>query len=177
MYHSFIFLLLTFLNCSIKDNHHVNYCQLTENIYKHSKKEQPSLNKILTYNKISKINDIAITSYLMENSGKFNDYSFNNYFNNSSHEINIILECSTIDFKMFEVSRELEKNDFWEKYKSLYGNNDFIIYYEPIFNNDKTEFILCYERYIFKLGSYTSLEVYVFENGKSKLKKVLIKST
>lgn len=177
MNYVFFSFLFFFLNCSKKDFKQVDFCQLTDSISVILKKEKPNFEKLLVYDNIKRINDKVIVKYLNENSKKFSKYNFDNYFNNTNSKINYNLKCQTINSKAFDIFKEVTKNDFWKNYCSLYGNNDFIVYYEPIFSTDKSEFILYHDIYICNLGSYTTLAVYENINEKSRLKKILITST
>lgn len=176
-YTVFLFLFL-FSSCSKKDLRRIDFCEISNSMYYEMKEELPSLKKPLLFNKVQKINDSTVINYLLSNSHKFTKYSIKEYFNNSSSNVNYDLNCQTIDSKKFEkIQKELPMSNFWKKYNTIYGESDFIIFYEPIFNEQKTEFILYYKYFKYGLGDTSRLELYENTDGGTKLKKVLLTST
>ncbi len=177
-YYTVFLFLFFFSSCSKKDLQHIDFCEISNSMYSEMKEELPNLKKPLLFDKVQKINDSIVINYLLSNSYKFNKYKIKKYFNDTSSNVNYNLNCQAIDSEVFgKIQKELPMGNFWKKYNTIYGENDFIIFYEPIFNEEKTEFILYYEYFKYGLGNTSRLELYENIDRGAKLKKVILVST
>jgi hypothetical protein len=168
-------LFLFLVCCTSRTSTEVDFCQVATSIHQEKIKDSPDIEMPVIISEIIKIEDEAVKHFLFTKADRFNKFNFRNYFEEKTVDDVPNFKCNTIDPAVF--NKDASTYKIAKKNNSKFTSVNYIKFFKPIFNNDKTEFILYWEEFRSDYSGTSRLILYDFKEGIVKYKKTLLVST
>jgi hypothetical protein len=172
MKHIFILLTMLSLGTSCKQAKNLSDCEILNLIFNDLKQNYHE--DVVFVNSLMKIASPVIKDYLLTDFKEANHYDFSNYFKSETELIDCSFQFNAIKYS--DLQDEIVAFE-WSNLKSDANVVKYLHVYKPVFNKDKTEFLLYYEVIYDDMTSVSHLNLFSFKEGKIELKKELLIST
>lgn len=173
---------MLFLSCTSTKKYDIqdDIADVIEDLDKHRQKELPTKPLNFVCKEVLPIENWTIKNHLISIKDSYSEFDIDGYFNTDKKE-NLYIEKNLN--KTFFPSKKLDdifpritKNNFWKIYEEEIGKSGFIKIYQPIYNKDKTEFILYFEEGDFDLDICERLCLFKRTGNKVEMKKLILVS-
>jgi len=180
----YLSIVLCFLSCiSINQQDIENdIINVIETLDQYRNKEVAGKPLIYVCDEISQINNtLGIKEYLISKKDLYPDFDIDDYFNNQKEEKVFLQKIPNKKIFSAKILDDIylkmtKREDFWELYEKNIGKSGYRKFYLPIYNKDRTEFLLYFEESNFKMGGTNRLCLFKRDGNKIILKDIFLVS-
>lgn len=176
----YFLILVLFLSCAPTKEYDIqdDIASVINDLGKNEKKEMPTMPLDFVGEEVLPINNLTIKNHLLSIKNSYPEFDIDGYFNIDKKEsLNIEKNLNRTFFsvkKLDDIFSRTTKNNFWKTYEEEIGNSGFTILYLPIYNKDKTEFILYFEQGNFNLDVTQRLCLFKRKGNEVEMKKLIL---